>query len=151
MTFISLIIVLFIFVLAGLIIMRPFLDSSTKLGGSGSGVYDSLLAERERLLSSIEELDLDLELSKISPQEHSTSRDQLLSQAADVLQKLDKYPQKGKAKKISSLSSAGKDDLDKMINARRKELKAEKSMFCSSCGKPVQKGAQFCSHCGEKQ
>ncbi|TFG49814.1 MAG: zinc-ribbon domain-containing protein [Anaerolineales bacterium] len=151
MTFSSLIIVLFIFILAGVIIIKPFLDTSNKFGGTGSGVYDSLLAERERLLSSIEELDLDLELSKISPREHGESRDQLLSEAAEVLRKLDKNPQKGQAKKKTPLAARGEDDLDKLIKARRNELQAEKSKICVNCGKPLQEGAKFCSHCGRKQ
>ena len=150
MTLTSFIIVFFIFIMAGLIVLRPFLD---QVGGKvklGSGVYDSLLAERERLLSSIEELDLDLELKKIAPSEHALDRNLLLSQAADVLKELDRYSkskssQKGKSKKAKA------DDLEKMIQERRKKLADGTTVYCSSCGKTITAGAQFCSHCGEKQ
>jgi hypothetical protein len=136
--------------MAGLIVMRPFLDQVGGKVNQSSGVYDSLLAERERLLSSIEELDLDLDLKKISPSEHALDRNLLLSQAADVLKKLDRYSkpkgsQKGKAKKTKA------DDLEKMIQERRKKLGDENAVYCSSCGKTIKAGAQFCSHCGNKQ
>lgn len=150
MTLTSLIIVLFIFVISGLIVLRPFLDQVSGKISPVSGVYDSLLAERERLLSSIEELDLDLELNKISGKEHALDRNLLLTQAADVLKELDKYSkpkaaQKGKSKK------GKEDDLEKMIEERRKKLQEDQAVTCSSCGKPIGADDQFCSHCGGKQ
>ena len=149
MTVTSFLIVLFIFILSGVIIMRPFLVEPDRKVQKHTGTYDSLLAERERIFSSIEELDLDYELSKISAREHTRNRDILLSQAAKVLKKLDKYPQKGKSKKKAAAPVQSEDDLEKMINARRKELKTGKANFCSHCGKSVQEDGQFCSHCGE--
>lgn len=150
MTLTSFIIVLFIFIMTGLIILRPFLDQTDGKISKSSGLYDSLLAERERLLSSIEELDLDLELNKISAAEHALDREALFSQAADVLRDLDKYSKPKKSKK-TALKDGGDDNLEKMIQDRRKKLQDEKTVLCASCGKPVAEGDQFCSHCGEKQ
>jgi hypothetical protein len=148
MTFGSLVIVFIIFILAGLFILRPFLVGTELSSRSSSSVYDSLIAERERLLSSIEELDLELELNKISTQEHSRNRDILLAEAAEVIRQLDKGQKSSKPKKTSS-PAGPQDDLEKMIAKRRKELKAEKSRSCSNCGKPVKASDKFCSHCGE--
>ncbi len=150
MTFTSLIIIFFIFIMAGLIVLRPFLDQVGGKVNLGSGVRDGLLAERERLLSSIEELDLDLELQKISSSEHALDRNLLLSQAADVLKELDRYSKPKGAQKGKSKKTKG-DDLEKMIQERRKKLAEENIVYCSSCGKTIVAGAQFCSHCGEKQ
>lgn len=150
MTFGSLLIVLLIFILSGYYIIRPFLVKSELTGRSSSSIYDSLSAERERLLLAIEELDLELELNKISSQEHSRNRDILLAEAAEVLRKLDKYQKSGKGKKVAPVVEAeSDDDLEKMIIDRKKQLKAEKSRFCSHCGKTVKDNDQFCSHCGE--
>ncbi len=149
MSFGSLLIVLLIFILSGYYIIRPFLVKSELTGRSISSIYDSLSAERERLLLAIEELDLELELNKISSKEHSRNRDILLAEAAEVLRKLDKYQKSGKGKKVAPVKAKLDDDLEKMINDRKKQLKAEKSQFCSHCGKKVKDNDQFCSHCGE--
>lgn len=149
MTFGSILIVLFIFILSGWVIIRPFLIKSDITGRSSSSVYDSLSAERERLLLAIEELDLELELNKISSQEHSRNRDILLVEAAEILRQLDKYQKSGKGKKVTPVKAEPNDDLEKMINDRKKQLKAEKSRSCSHCGKTVKDNDQFCSHCGE--
>ena len=148
MTFGSILIVLLIFILSGYYIIRPFLVKSELSGRSSSSIYDSLSAERERLLLAIEELDLELDLSKISSREHSRNRDILLAEAAEVLRKLDKYKKSGKGKKATPVK-AEPDDLEKMINDRKKQIKAEKSRSCSHCGKTVTDNDQFCSHCGE--
>ena len=148
MTFGSILIVLLIFILSGYYIIRPFLVKSELTGRSSSSIYDSLSAERERLLLAIEELDLELDLSKISSREHSRNRDILLAEAAEVLRKLDKYKKSGKGKKATPVK-AEPDDLEKMINDRKKQLKAEKSRSCSHCGKTIKDNDQFCSHCGE--
>ena len=149
MTFGSILIVILIFILSGVYIIRPFLVKSEITGRSSSSIYDSLSAERERLLLAIEELDLELDLDKISSQEHSRNRDILLAEAAEVLRQLDKYQKSGKGKKSAPVKAEPDDDLEKMINDRKKQLKAEKSRFCSHCGKTVEDNDQFCSHCGE--
>lgn len=148
MTTSSFLIVILIFILSGLFILRPFLVKSEVSGRSSSSIYDSLIAERERLLSAIEELDLELDLNKISPEEHSRNRDLLLVEAAEVLKKLDKQQKTGKTKKPAPVVKESGDDLEEMIAARRKELGAAKALSCPSCGKGIQEGDQFCSHCG---
>ena len=150
MTLTSFIIILFIFVMAGLIVMRPFLDKVEGRISRTVGVYDSLLAERERLLSAIEDLDLDLELKKISPAEHAQDRNALLAQAADVLKELDRIS-KPQAGKKSYAKGKEDDELEKMIQDRRREIREQNSSTCSSCGKSIDANDQFCSHCGEKQ
>jgi hypothetical protein len=152
MTASALIIVLFIFILTGLIVLRPFFDKDYGKQKASSGVYDSLLAEQERLLSAIEELDLDLELKKISSTEHELDRQNLLTQAADVLRELDKYskPKKSKVKSDKTVSSTD-DDLERMIEKRRKQIQAQRTEICSNCGEKIEPGDQFCSQCGSKQ
>ena len=149
MTFGSLLVVLLIFILSGLFIIRPFLVKSEITGRSSSSLYDSLSAERERILSAIEETDLELELTKISPEEHSRNRDILLAEAAVILQKLDKHQKPGKVKKPTSQKVEPEDDLEKMISDRKKQIRADQSLTCSHCGKAVKENDQFCSHCGE--
>jgi hypothetical protein len=149
MTFGSTIVVLFIFIIAGLLVIRPFMVSTQDQKSGGSGLYDSLLAEKERLYASIEDLDLDLELSKISPEEHAQGREELLIQAAKVLERLDAHPYSSQKKQAPSVQSEG-DELDKMIAERRRQIKSSQEKVCSQCNLPVGEGDQFCSHCGGK-
>ena len=152
MTASALIIVLFVFVLTGLIVLRPFLEKGEGMLKASSGVYDSLLAEQERLLAAIEELDLDLELEKISSNEHQQDRQNLLIQAADVLRELDKYskPKQEKAKG-QKVDPSIDEELEKMIKERRSQIEAQLTEECSSCGEKIGPEDQFCSHCGTKQ
>jgi hypothetical protein len=107
-----------------------------------------LTADKERLLQALEELDLEFELEKVSLEEYTRSRDLLLAEAANVLKELDKLPKSVKSKREDPEPALAEDDLDKMIAARRKELKGERESKCPHCEKSVEGDAQFCSHCG---
>ena len=144
----SLLVVLFVFFLSGLFILRPFLVHTESGGRAGMTMRDSLVAERERLLHAIEEIDLEYELKKISSEEHTRSRDILLSEAAIVIKELDNLPKSGSAKRKKAAPVQDAGNLEKMIADRRKQLKGEMSLECPHCGESVKDGAQFCSHCG---
>lgn len=151
MEFSSLLIVIFLFVLSGVFIMRPFLVDEKEPRRVGSSRSDSLLAEKDRLLLAIEELDQEFELEKISEEEHNRNRDILLSEAAEVIKQLDKSQKSSSSKKKKPVTQETDDDLERLINERRKQLKSEKTLTCPKCGNAVDSGAQFCSHCGEAQ
>jgi hypothetical protein len=144
----SLIIVLLLFFLSGLFVLRPFLVKTESRGRAGTTMRDSLVAEKERLLQAIEEIDLEFELEKISSAEHTRSRDLLMVEAAGVLSELDKMPKPKSGKKNNADPVQDGDDLEKMIADRRKQLKKDRSVKCPHCNETVEKGAQFCSHCG---
>lgn len=144
----SLIIVLFIFLLSGIFILRPFLVSTETRGRSGTTIRDSLVADRERLLHAIEELDLELELKKISPEDHTRNRDILLAEAAKVLKELDNLPKTSANKRKKPAHVQEDDNLEKLIADRRKQLRGEMYVKCPHCGEAVDQGGQFCSHCG---
>ncbi len=149
MTLVSTIIVLFIFLLASLLVIRPFLVESDDQKGDGSGSYDSMLAEKERLYGSIEDLDRDLELEKISLEEHAKEREDLLRQAAMVLKELDAHPYSTQSK-VSVEALPDDDKLEKMIAERRKKIQESQMVICPTCGQSVAEGDKFCSHCGGK-
>jgi hypothetical protein len=150
MAFSSFLIVLVIFFLAGIFIVRPFLVEQNISTPVVPKKYDSLRAEKERLLSSIEDLDLEYDLQKISSQEHIRNRDILLSKAAEILVQLDKLEKKVPKNMRVSTFVENEDDLEAMIETRRRELKGDKSRYCSHCGKAVKPEDQYCRKCGEK-
>ena len=149
MTMSSFLIVALIFILSGVIILRPLFDPKVSRSAAASGRYDALLAEKERLYSIIEELDQSLDLGKISAQDHSTSRAELLNQAAKVLAELDKIRGKKKVSQKPKASPMADDELEEMIQARRESLNSRSSQVCPKCGEPAGQKDQFCSQCGE--
>jgi hypothetical protein len=144
----SLLIVILLFFLSGLFVLRPFLVKTESKGRAGTTLRDSLVAEKERLLQAIEEIDLEFELEKISAAEHTRNRDLLMVEAAGVLNELDQLPKSKSGKKQKTAPVQEDDVLEKMIAERRKQLKSDQSLKCPHCDGTVEKGAQFCSHCG---
>ena len=100
-----------------------------------------LLAERERILDALVELDFDHELGKVPENTYGLQRNRLLQMGAEVLRQIDELQ-----------SEAGReegDPLEAMIAARRKSRKsAGKGKFCHACGEKVKAGDRFCANCG---
>lgn len=117
----------------------------------------SLLAERERLLNALQELDFDFQLGKIPDDDYPAQRAELLRKGADVLKQLDAIAASRPAPQPSVATPTGAsdakalsdDDIESMLAARRKERKTKSAGFCPHCGKPVTATDQFCSNCGK--
>ena len=73
-----------------LYLSNPFL-SGNDLGARESAERSSLLAERERLLAAILELENDYEMGKVPEEVFEVQRKTLTSKGADVLQALEKH------------------------------------------------------------
>ncbi len=137
-------IILAILLLTALYIAHPLLENKSSKATRTNEGLSSLLAERERLLAAIEELDFDHELGKIDKEEYSHQRQILLQQGAAILQQLEQ----------SDLEPAAalkepEDSLEALIAARKRELKGEKKgKFCPQCGQGIQTSDKFCAKCG---
>ncbi len=127
----------------------------------------SLLAERDRVITLLQELDFDFKLGKIPEEDYPPQRAELLKKGADVLKKLDAL----KAASSSDLEAEARlekavavrradaaavrpepvsdDDIESMLAARRKARGSKSAGFCPRCGKPVQTTDQFCPNCGK--
>lgn len=185
MDIVSLLLILSLLVLVVWFIGQPIFDRRLHKSPSPNGTstltaaeeqeFSALLAERERILSSIQELDFDYNLGKIPQEDYPDQRLYLLQQGANVLRQLDGYHldaspvapddrlEAAIAERRASLTPApasvpvpiagnGKevadDDLEVQIAARRR-LRPEKAAgFCPQCGGPVQKSDRFCPKCG---
>lgn len=124
----------------------------------------SLLAERDRVLTALQELDFDQALGKIPVEDYPEQRTELLKAGADVLRQLDEIEpagsQGGSAEdrievavaqrrgELRRAASNGNDDLEMAIAARRRERTEKTAGFCPKCGKPVQSSDVFCARCG---
>ncbi len=111
-----------------LILSGPFLIRRTEPGYKTDPIqlqvsYSTLLAEKERLLNTLQELDMDYESGKIPEEAYPIQRKLLLRETAVVLSKLDG------AAALTGMEDAGiqadqnedeYDDLEEMI-AKRKQ------------------------------
>ena len=117
----------------------------------------SLLAERERLLNALQELDFDFQLGKIPEEDYPVQRADLLHKGADVLKKLDSLapsrpagrPDATEAGDSAEAEALSDDEIESMLAARRKARKTRSAGFCPRCGKPILLTDQFCPNCGK--
>ena len=127
----------------------------------GEQKHSSLLAEKERILTALRDLDFDNQLGKIPAEDYAGERSDLLQQGAAVLKQLDvlegKNPEQTNGqsmedlvsnRRVGSLSKEENDALEDMIALHRNSHKDKAAGFCPGCGKPVHKTDQFCPRCG---
>ncbi len=158
-----------VLILAALFVARPFLEGRQRQAVSADDQeLSSLLAERDRLVTVLQELDFDHALHKIPAEDYPTMRADLMQKAASVLRRLDSYqatrstPADAESRleaviaarradaPQNAASAPEADDAIEALIATRKATRSEKSGgFCSKCGKPVLQSDLFCPHCGQ--
>ncbi len=85
----SIFLILGLLVLVGLYISRPLLEKKSVAISQEEHEISALLAERDRLLGALQELDFDFALGKIPEGEYPSQRAALVQRGADVLRRLD--------------------------------------------------------------
>ncbi len=153
----------------GLYLAAPLMNKHTRRVTEESQEGSTLLAERDRVINSLQELDFDFKLGKIPDEDYPAQRTELLQKGADVLKKLDtlkavsspgpdaevRLEKAVAARRADSAAEAAKpepvsdDEIESMLAARRKERNAKSSGFCPRCGKPVLVSDKFCPNCGK--
>ena len=111
----SIFLILALLLLVSLFISRPLLERKSVSVSAEEQEYSSLLAERERILSALQELDADFTMGKIPEEDYPAQRALLLQLGADVLRKLDAYKP---GKEESEPYEAG-ESLESALAARR--------------------------------
>lgn len=171
----SIFLILGLLVIVGLYISRPFFEHRASSAKRAGHEQSSLLAERDRLLDTLQELDFDYALGKIPEAEYPTQRAVLVQQGAQILQALDAYqpeapaqvaeerleaaiaarrvetapqPAGSNGSAIRAVGASPDDNLEALIANRRRARSEKSSGFCPQCGKPIQKSDRFCPKCG---
>ncbi|MEN4040730.1 MAG: zinc ribbon domain-containing protein [Anaerolineaceae bacterium] len=164
----SIFLILSLAALAALFVSRPFLTprpaatlQAQRQARAEDHQRSALLAERDRLLVSLYDLDFDQALGKIPTEDYPAQRALLLQSGADVYRQLEALgykedipsnngPAGGAARKNFGrpLMAQPNDELEEIIAAYRKERQEKSAGFCPSCGKPVRKSDKFCARCG---
>jgi hypothetical protein len=111
----SIFLILALFVLVGLFVSRPFFEDTKQTFVSNADTHDRsvLLAERDRVLNALQELDFDYALGKIPEEDYPEQRGLLLQRGAEVLRSLDNI------EKVDDLESSMEDRIEQAIAARR--------------------------------
>ena len=163
MQLVSIFLALGIAVFVGLYLYAPFLERRARRVTAEEHELSALLAERERTLSALQELDFDYRLGKVPEEEYPVQRANLLQKGADVLKRIDELtPQEARSHKDADIeraiasrrrkttvASITDDDIESMIVQRRKGRKTKTAGFCPKCGKAVMVSDKFCPACGK--
>ncbi|MCL4527824.1 MAG: zinc ribbon domain-containing protein [Chloroflexi bacterium] len=163
----------------GLYLAAPLFDNRTRRPSAGTQETSSLMAERDRIINALRELDFDFRLGKIPEEDYPVQRTDLLQKGAEVLKKLDALApssplrpsptgrengsegnnaedrlEKAVAARRADAAKAkaasvSDDDIESLLAARRKEHKTKSAGFCPRCGKSVMVSDHFCPSCGK--
>ncbi len=177
----SLLVILSVLILVAIFVSRPFFQSQLRGDASKTGKdtvdreRSELLAEYDRTLNALQELDFDYALGKIPAEEYPAQRAELITTGASILNRLDAIQKESPAQSVeerleaaiaarqadaareravlpggvrSAVVVAGEDPLEEIIASRRQERAEKSGGFCPHCGKPVQRSDRFCPRCG---
>lgn len=155
----ALFLILALALVVGIFISQPFLNKKTTVNAARTDLSlaldhqrSALLAEHDRLLSALQDLEFDRQLGKVTEEDYPARRMTLVQAAAQVLRDLDGLglkPTAAAPAQPKAQAADGSDaDLEALIAARRRVKQEKTGGFCPKCGKPVLKTDRFCSHCG---
>ena len=153
--------------LVGMYVGQPFIQRRGRRATKEDHEYSTFMAEYDRVVNTLQELDFDNSLGKVPAEDYPKQRAELLAKGAELLRKIDSMePQKKGRDAESRLEAAvasrradastskpaavlDDDDLESMIAARRKTRNGKSGGFCPKCGKPVLDSDRFCPSCGK--
>lgn len=155
-----------VLILVGVYLYAPFMERRARRVTEEEHELSALMAERDRVINALQELDFDFRLGKIPEEDYPTQRTSLLQKGAEILKKIDSLaPQPvavpdteerleraiaaRRADAAVARVEVSDDDLESMLSARRKGRSSKSAGFCPKCGKPVLVTDRFCPSCGK--
>ena len=165
----SIFLILAMLVLVALFIAKPLLEHKATVISESEQEYSALLAEQERILNALQELEFDHILRKIPEEDYPLQRKMFVVQGAEILKQLDAFKENlseqfdtnlkdqfGKSDILDENDSVeskillSDDELDALIAERKREKQNKSAGFCPQCGAPVEESDVFCSLCGAR-
>jgi zinc-ribbon domain len=155
-----------VLILVGMYLYAPFMERRSRRVTEEEHELSALMAERDRVINSLQELDFDFKLGKIPEDDYPTQRAGLIQKGADILRKIDTLAPQAvsaqdtearleraiaarRADASTTAPEVSDDDLESMISSRRKGRTTKSAGFCPKCGKPVMVTDRFCPSCGK--
>jgi hypothetical protein len=119
----SIFLILALLVLVIFFVSQPFLDrrrtSVTGMSQTKDHELSSLLAERDRILNALQELDFDYALGKIPEEDYPNQRKRLMQSGADILRQLDELQEKPAGTKPGTADESPEERIEAVVAARR--------------------------------
>jgi rubrerythrin len=170
----SLFLILGLLILVGLFVARPFFERTARVVSQEEQALSALMAERDRVLNALQELDFDYALQKIPEAEYPAQRAILLQKGVEILRQIDAFQPQAAATDVearieaaiaarradaarqpasrpataAAVLDAPDDELERLLANRRRQRSEKAAGFCPQCGGPVQKSDRFCPRCG---
>ena len=168
----ALFLILALALLVGFYLSQPLFDprlrrvsvAAQTIADTREHVRSSLLAERDRLINALLELEFDYALGKIPEEDYPVQRDALRQAAVQVLRQLDEFEVKRdesvaeeqleaalaarRAQRKGEALPEEMDEIERLIAERRRERQGKVAGFCPHCGQPVRQEDRFCPKCG---
>ncbi len=141
----SLLISLAIVVLVAAFVARPLFDRQAQQVSESERRLSALQAERDRVLSLLQDLEMDFATGKITQVDFQAQRAPLVVQGANVLRQLDRLAPAA----VGGPAAGGslEDQLEREIACRRSSA-APAVGYCAVCGTALRSGDRFCTRCG---
>jgi hypothetical protein len=140
----ALLFVLALTLLVGLFVARPFIQPHTVPSAAVRSeeehqehVRSNLLAERDRVLEALHELDFDNALGKIPPEDYPVQRAVLLQTGAEVLRQLDEIEVRAGGKRKAASTE---DRIEAAVAAHRADASSRRARAAASAAVPAAAG-----------
>jgi hypothetical protein len=167
----SIFLILAVLIPVVIFVSRPLMERKATAITVEEHDYSALLAERDRILNALQELEFDYTLGKIPETQYPAQRASLMRYGADLLRQIDEYEGQSadssvddrleaaiaERKAVTTTAAATvtfdpDDELEALISARRRTQKStgqtKTGGFCPQCGNCVQESDRFCPKCG---
>jgi hypothetical protein len=170
----SIFLILAILIPVGIYVSLPFFAISPAVESHSDQDISAMLAKRDQVVASIQDLDDDYNLGKIPTETYSEQRKALLENGAVILRQIDTYqaeptgltaedrleeaivarrltlemPSVPVKKNGNAVPPVPDDDIEQRIASRRRTMNEKAGGFCPKCGRPVHVSDRFCPKCG---
>jgi hypothetical protein len=158
--------ILAVLIAVAMYLYGPFMSRGRRAATIESHEISSLLAERDRVINALQELDFDFNLGKIPAEDYPIQRASLLQKGAEILKKLDELSPAltpGPFAEHPGGAPVGRgesqeDRIEKAVAARRADASVQalqltddeiESMIATRRKARKDKSAGFCPRCGK--
>lgn len=174
----SFFLILALLIVVALFVARPFFENKSQSVTEQEHQISALMAERDRVINALQELDFDYQMGKIPEEDYPVERNALMQLGAETLRALDELQKSNESVSAeerlenviaarradaarvrkpvpAGVASGGnngempvRDDLETIIASRRRQQEEKAGGFCPQCGGPVHRSDKFCPRCG---
>jgi len=143
----SILVTLALVLLAAVFISRPLIEGRGTALTEEDRQLSASKAELEKVLVSLQEMDMDYAMQKISPEDYQSGRLPLVSRGAELMKEIDQLEGRG-ASADHPAASESESEIEADVARIRGRGETSPGGFCGRCGQPVQAGDRFCLRCG---